>query len=73
MYAITFKGKVATLGQIYQAEAKHPHYSISCAELETCIVSRLKSDAIAMFLHHIGFTWKERTKGIEVQKVEVAI
>ena len=70
MYAITFKGRPATMEQIYKAEDKIPTYHLSDFP-DQYLVARTKRGVINLFLYHIGFTWKERAKGIDAQKVGV--
>ncbi len=66
MYVITYKGKPVTLLKLYKLEKKSlrdwpiaNHY----------IATSFKYESIDLYLHHFGFTWKERTKGIEVEKL----
>jgi len=72
MYVITYKGKPATLGKIYAVEGATGRYMLSEYQRYGFIAAPSARAAKAHFLNHIGFTWKERAEGIEVQKVEVA-
>lgn len=66
MWVITFKGKPATIEKIYDVE--RDMQGVERQERGTYIAAKTKSQTIEMFLYHIGFTWAERAKGIDVKK-----
>ena len=65
MYVLTYKGKPITARKLAKLEK---YYN---TESEMFIASRLKKDVIDKYLYYVGFTWQERTKGIEVTKVRL--
>lgn len=71
MYTITFKGRPASLETIFKAEGRTPTYHLSDFP-DQFLAARTKRGVINLFLYHVGFSWKERAKGIEAQKVTVA-
>lgn len=68
MYVITINGQPATLKAIYRKEDKADH-RLGEYERDSYLCSRTKQGAIKAYLHHIGFTWRERLDGIEVGRV----
>lgn len=66
MWVITYKGKPATIEKIYDVE--RDMQGVERQERGTYIAASTKRQTIEMFLYHIGFTWAERTKGIDVKK-----
>ena len=68
MYVITFEKKPATIAQIYTAEGRKPHWR---TESGGYLAAATKKEAVELFLYHIGFTWKERAKGIGCRKVSL--
>ncbi len=53
------------MGKVYEVENKHTNY-VENVELDRYLATRTKKQCIDLFLHHIGFTWRERTKGFDV-------
>ncbi len=68
MWVITYKGKPTTLEKLYSLDGDylHDHYKDY-----QYIAAPTKAAAIDMFIFYRGFTWKERFKGVECQKVSV--
>lgn len=68
MYAVTYKGKPATLEKLMSLE---PALYDPSPYDTFFIVDRTKRGAIREFVSYMGFTWCERPKGVECQKVQV--
>lgn len=69
MYAICLNDKPAKLSKLYKNEEKHQH---DHAEDDSYLVGSTKKAAAALYVHHFGFTWKERPGNVSVEKLEVA-
>lgn len=70
MWVICYKSKPAIYKKIYIVEDRMSKLdNLNHMELESYIACRSKKMAIGLFLHHVGFTWRERAKGIEVKKI----
>lgn len=70
MWVITYKGKPATYKKIFEVEGlpiKLHHLELY--QSESYIAFKFKKFAIAKYLFHVGFTWGERARGIEVNKI----
>lgn len=71
MYIITFKGKPIELYRLQEMETLN---NVSgCAMTERCsyLCHRSKQGLIYLYLYYFGFTWRERTKGVECSKVSI--
>lgn len=67
MYMITYRNKPVTLEKLYHIENQTNgagYRSCDSHELEGYIASRTKRGCIELYIHHFGFTWKERPKFI---------
>ena len=65
MFVIVYRGKAATLEQLYEAEERQPPFSMGSAELRSYLAAPTAQEARELFLHYFGFTWKERAPRIE--------
>ena len=65
MYAITYKGKPATQRYLHLLEKK----TCSVINEDQYIAAPTKQRAVEMYLYYFGFTWKERPRGIECQRM----
>ena len=68
-YIITFNGRPVTLARLYALE-RHTD-NLEPHERDVLIAHRHISQCRATYLHHFGFTWAERTRGVEVTEFEV--
>lgn len=66
MWVVTYKEKILTVEKLCKKFRIKNYSSVSFLTGET------KAEAIESYLRHFGFTWKERDKGIEAQKVTVS-
>lgn len=56
---------------IYQlAEIEERPQSFSC-DNSIYIATKTKAACILIYLHHFGYTWKERAQGVEVSPMHV--
>lgn len=79
MYIITYKEKPATLDRLYQVEETefctiyHSAYGLSEAERDMYVTSAKRKYCVDFYLHHFGFTWEERARGIEIRKIQIPL
>lgn len=71
MYVITYKGKPATLRQLCERAENVSPYWLSTLNETDYIDGPNPQVTKQKYLAFFGFTWRERTKGIECQKVAV--
>jgi len=73
MYFLAYRGKPITLKRLYQKEHKTDSaafHALSERELGMFIVGPRRKIVVDFYLYHMGFTWKERTIGIETLNVD---
>lgn len=67
MWVITYKGKAATIDKLCKVNfGAHPDRYIF--DEEDYLARSTKAKTKELFLYYFGFTWKERAKGIDVEK-----
>lgn len=66
MYAICLNEKPATLEKLYKHEDRHIH---DHNEDKLYLCAPTEKAAKDLYLHHFGFTWKERARGVECYRV----
>ena len=70
MWYVTYKNKPATLEKICNVEGRSDITErMEQSQRDKVPAYRTRSGAISLYLYYIGFTWKERAKGIEVAKL----
>lgn len=70
MWVITYRGKPATYRKIFEVEKLSNQLNrLELYQSDSFIAFKFKKFAIAKYLYHVGFTWKERARGIEVNKI----
>lgn len=68
MHVITYRGKPATLEKLYSVEDSVIYdHNLD----DSYLVGKTKAATISLYIHHFGFTWKERPEGIDCLKVSV--
>lgn len=71
MWIITYKGTPASFSVLCEAESRELTH-LEPSEREALIASMSRHGAIATYLHHFGFSWRERPKGVAAEKVALA-
>jgi hypothetical protein len=67
IHVITYKGKPVTLDKLQDLE-QIKYRNLGKAERKSFIASGSRKATIELFLASLGYTWAERTKGIECEK-----
>lgn len=71
MYIVTFRNAPATIEKLYKVENKTPHWQNPQDVLNGFIVARTPAKAKEQYVYWFGFTWEERPKGVELNKIEI--
>lgn len=71
MYIITYKGKPATLGTLFDAETLSGAAAqrMDTEELDAYMSAKTIARLKEIYVYHFGFTWQERAEGVEIKGV----
>lgn len=68
MYIITYKDRPVTIEKLYSIDGD---YNNDHDRDNMFITGKTKKATIETFLYYRGWTWKERTKHVDVKKVRI--
>jgi hypothetical protein len=76
MYYLAYRGSPLTLKRLYEKEHKTgsaAFHALGEREKGMYIVAPSRKAVVDFYLYHMGFTWKERTIGIETMAVDSTV
>lgn len=70
IYAITHRGRVSRMGTLCKLEKRNDLISRLGSNEAQPLIATTRKKAIEKYIYYFGFTWKERTKGVDVVKLK---